>query len=395
MRPNIAGLGDKAPCRPRAPRRAPTVQHMPDGSSVPQPHPAVTVEAMRALLARLEYSSQESAASALDIEVKKIRGLLGRLDSALGNQLFEGAGRGQRPTALARQLGPKMTQVLRDIINLSNPAEIKPHTTIGFLPHHAEFMGGFIRDRDMDERVRVEVEVLEERHRATEVFQREAIDKLVHRELDLVVGPPPRKTGGILQAEELYRTHLVALVPAGSPDVFELSQSAGTRLLLPPEETRAGAAIQDALREVEVEPDIRQESFGTKVLVILAARSHGIAVVPGDIAFVFSPLGTLSGGDEMQETMKWVPVEKNGERIKHAVKATYLRDRDRPNEKVMRTIALLSQAVHARYRVDAGNEFVELSTLLTEEQLRQVWRPAGEPDRRKRLGLENGSNSTA
>lgn len=212
------------------------------------------------------------------------------------------------------------------------------------------------------------------------------------------VGAVALGTGGHrpgIQAEELYRTHLVALVPAGSPDVFELSESAGTRFLLPPEETRAGAAIQAALREVDVEPDIRQESFGTKVLVILAARSHGVAVVPGDIAFVFSRLGTLSGGDEMQ-AMKWVPVEKEGERIRHAVKATYLRDRERPSEKVMRTIALLSQAVHDRYQVDHENQFVELSTLLSEEQLREKWRLAEVGQiARQRLGRENGSSATS
>jgi DNA-binding transcriptional LysR family regulator len=323
----------------------------------------IDLRRIRAFVVAAETRSHELAAEQLVVTRQAVQKSILSLEVEVfdDEKLLTRSVHGLEPTALGARVLPAARNLLIDAAKLATiRADPVSHTTVGFLPHHAEFMTTLLSDvRDLKD-LEIATEVLEERHREQETFQAEVIDRLRRRHYDVVIGPPPdenRRAG--LTWELLYETHLVALVPGTHAPEFRLDDEDAAELLLPPDSTRAGLTIRNALRDAG-SPDwefrVRQVSFGTKVLVIFAVADLGVAITPGDIAFVFSPGGTLGGSAGVQAGHQWVPViDRNGKLLTHEVFATTLSSTPFPDDRVARTVKLLRAAVKDRYEEAAGD----------------------------------------
>lgn len=297
----------------------------------PLPHipNGIDLRRLRAFAALITYGKPQAAADALGLTREGVAKPVRELQKAFGGRPLTEL-RGDH--VVATPLGAEVHQAAIDILNRIEslerlPPRIKPVTTLAYLPHHAEFVEPLLATARAKDDYVIEAEILEEQHRAAEVFQQTVIGGLTRGVYDVVVGPPPTpERAHNLHAQPLYRCCMVALVQAEDPDELTFADAANRALLLPPDDTRAGLAIRGAL-DAETPPgaapmdNIVKAAYSTSALIIGGRAGLGTVIVPSDISFAYSPNGTLYG--PFLHHMKWVPLRTTDTHLlTHTVYAT-------------------------------------------------------------------------
>ena len=317
----------------------------------------IELRRLLAFAAVVTYGRVQAAADALGMTKEGVAKPVRELQKAFGDRpLTETQDDRVVPTAL----GTAVHQVALDILNRAESLRhlsqhTKPVTTLAYLPHHAEFVAPMLAAAGDDDHL-IDFQVLEDEHRAAEVFQQVVIGRLNRGVYDVVIGPPPTpERGHNLYSKPLYRCCMVALVNSTEPDEMSFAEAASRPLLLPPADTRAGLAIRGAL-DLAAPGDteslnIVQAAHSATVLVVSARAGLGTVILPGDIAFSYSPNGSLHGWNLRH--LKWVPLRDSAQNLlTHTVYATVRR---RSQTDLGVTNVLQALTLHARKRLPSPN----------------------------------------
>ncbi|WP_206490532.1 hypothetical protein [Rhodococcus sp. KRD162] len=261
------------------------------------------------------------------------------------------------PTSLGTTVQRQAEQILRFCEGLTEMTT--PSATVSFLPHHTQFLARAIarveraRNATPQSTTQVTIQILPDRYRSTEMFNRQAIEPLRAGLLDLVVGPPPdiRNVSGSVRLENtlLYTPHLQAMLSRRDPrQSLRTSELGTTPLLLPPNAARSYQLLLHALRRDDPHAILTtaQQAWETNVLVTLGREHLGTVIVGSDIACMYKQQHEFAGKDAKK--FKWVPVlDSNHEKLSYEVHLTRRADDEDPLIRRM-TDEIMDSAEHLR-----------------------------------------------
>jgi DNA-binding transcriptional LysR family regulator len=280
----------------------------------------------RAFIALAEERSYEDAARRMaslhgGYSRQSVQHRIAKVESCVGEPLVR---RNVDRRYLLTPAGERVLQIARQVVALHErigSAAVRPTVwTLACAPHHTQFVAlAEDRLRSVDGGDKLRVEYLAQHNRAEHQFFGDPVDRLLHNEFHLIIGPPVRRSG--LRSTRLYEARLEAMIDRDFPgDRLSLEELVSDyEAFLQPRDVRARRVLEDAISAAGIaDPDpagrVAMETYETATSVIRlrterprARRGRGrILVVPSDVALPYKEGMVFGGGGA--DRFKWVPI---------------------------------------------------------------------------------------
>ncbi|MEI2385284.1 LysR family transcriptional regulator [Breoghania sp. JC706] len=233
---------------------------------------------LRSFVQTVDLGSITAAAERLKIAQPALSRQIQALEQELGVALLRRHGRGVVPTAEGRTMAERARQILNDIDAMARDVVASDHRlrgtiTVGLPPTVAEVLAEPL----VSETLRLHPEV---RMRIVSGFSGHVQDWLQRGTIDIGVTYQSRRVP-LVRSQPLLMERLFLIEPAGAPEEpLMLSEALNRNLILPSPDHGLRRLIDDAAREVGVEPRVGVEIDILPTLISFVERGAGSTILP-------------------------------------------------------------------------------------------------------------------